>query len=78
VGQEKNRLSGKFPSILGNLDSLTCLDTSGTLLTGSVPETICLNKSNTTVIVNLRCVGIASSCTCCVCEAEDECKSSFY
>jgi Leucine-rich repeat (LRR) protein len=77
VNNGRNEIMGTFPSGLGDLDKLTCFDASGTLLTGNIPESICVNTVNSTVFVNVRCVGIGSACSCCKCDAVDQCTLSL-
>mmetsp|Transcript_17913 Transcript_17913/g.29666 ORF Transcript_17913/g.29666 Transcript_17913/m.29666 type:complete len:94 (+) Transcript_17913:636-917(+) len=70
VAVGRNEIMGTIPSGLGDLTDLSCLDVDGTLLTGAVPEGICIN--NPDAYVNIRCVGIAQ-CVCCNCGRGDEC-----
>jgi hypothetical protein len=73
-GKERNSFGGTFPSRLGNLVNLECFDAGGTLLTGTVPESVCTNTTSE-VLINLRCVGVSGVCSCCACDAEDSCAS---
>lgn len=65
-------ITGTFPAGLANLeDSLLCLDTTGTLLTGPVPESLC---GDTFRFITVHCIDDAPPpCSCCVCNGPDYC-----
>lgn len=67
----ENEISGTFPPALFDLENLICLDVSGTLLYGDVPEGLCDNPD---VYVNIRCVG-TTPCDCCFCDGPDSCNT---
>lgn len=66
-------LTGKFPASLANLENLACLDTTGTLLTGTAPESLCADGGAAFRYITVDCSYTDEPCSCCVCNGPDYC-----
>lgn len=64
-----NEIGGTIPPELFQLEKLECLDVSGTLLYGVIPDGLCDNPD---IYINVPCVGTAP-CECCTCDGPDRC-----
>jgi hypothetical protein len=58
-------ISGQIPSEIGLLSQLTYLSLSGTSLTGTVPDEVCMLKSNAQLgDISINCSVVACYCNC--------------